>query len=227
MDKIIKVSKRIETIASMIDRNSIMADIGTDHGYLAIYAVQIGKASHCYASDINANPLNVAIKNVARFGLENKIDLKLADGISQLESNVDTITISGMGGSLMTSIFSSNKSKLKNVKTIICQPNVGAFTIRKWLVNNGFMIVDEKIFEESGKYYEVIKAIKGEDYLTDKEIMFGPCLLKEKSSYFYKRWKDEFKFVSEIIKKVPRESEDYSRLRNYRNQIDGVLKEIQ
>ena len=83
----------------------------------------------------------------------------------------------------------------------------------------------EKIFEEGGKYYEVIKSIKGEDYLTDKEIMFGPCLLKEKSDYFYKRWKDEFKFVSEIIKKVPRESEDYSRLRNYKSQIDSVLKE--
>jgi len=226
MDKTIKVSKRIETIASMIDRNSIMADIGTDHGYLAIYAVQIGKANHCYASDINASPISVAIKNVNRFGLEEKIELKLADGISQLESDVDTITISGMGGSLMTSIFSSNKSKLKNVKTIICQPNVGAFTIRKWLVNNGFMIVDEKLFEEAGKYYEVIKAIKGEDYLTDKEIMFGPCLLKEKSNLFYKRWKDELQFVSEIIKKVPRESDDYSRLRNYRSQIDSVLKEI-
>lgn len=224
MDKTIKVSKRIETIASMIDRNSIMADIGTDHGYLAIYAVQIGKANHCYASDINSGPLSVAIRNVKKCGLEEKIELKLADGISQLESNVDTITISGMGGSLMTSIFSSNKSKLKNVKTIICQPNVGAFTIRKWLVNNGFMIVDEKLFEEAGKYYEVIKAICGEDYLTDNEILFGPCLLKEKSPLFYKRWKAEQQFVSEIIKKVPIESDDYSRLRNYRNSIDLVLK---
>lgn len=225
MDKIVKVSKRIETIASMIDRNSVMADIGTDHGYLAIYAVQIGKATHCYASDINSSPLSVAAKNVEKYGLEEKISLKLADGISQLESDVDTITISGMGGSLMTSIFSSNKSKLKNVKTIICQPNVGAFTIRKWLVNNGFMIVDEKLFEEGNKYYEVIKAIKGEDYLTDKEILFGPCLLQEKSELFYKRWKDEFKFVSEIIKKVPKGTEDYSRLRNYRSQIEVVLKD--
>ncbi len=124
MDKILKVSSRIETIASLIDRNSVMADIGTDHGYLAIYAVQIGKASICYASDINEGPLSAARHNVERFGLQEKIKLKIADGISQLEPDVDTITITGMGGSLMSSILVAHKSKLENVKTMICQPNV-------------------------------------------------------------------------------------------------------
>ena len=227
MQKMIKVSNRIQTIASMVDKNAIVADIGTDHCFLPIYLVQSGKVNKCYASDINEGPLSAAKKNVAAYNLEDKINLKLADGISQLESDVTTVTISAMGGSLMTNILSTNKNKLTNVNTIICQPNVGAFTIRKWLVNNDFMIVDEKIFKEAGRFYEVIKAIRGEDYLTDQEILFGPCLLKEMSPVFIEKWTNELAFVSSTIRKIPRGSDDYNRLRAYKANIEQMFKSIQ
>ena len=147
----IKISNRLKTIASMVDRNAIVADVGTDHCFLPIYLVQSGKVNKCYASDIKEGPLSAGRKNVNAYGLADKITLTLADGISQLQEDVTTVTISAMGGSLMTNILSSNKDKLKNVNTIICQPNVGGFTIRKWLVNNDYMIVDEKIFKEAGR----------------------------------------------------------------------------
>ena len=227
MQKMIKVSNRIQTIASMVDKNAIVADIGTDHCFLPIYLVQSGKINKCYASDINEGPLSAAMKNVKSYACEDKISLKLADGISQLENDVTTITISAMGGSLMTNILSTNKNKLTNVNTIICQPNVGAFTIRKWLVNNDFMVVEEKIFKEAGRYYEVIKAIRGEDYLTDQEILFGPCLLKEMSPVFIEKWANELAFVTSTIRKIPRGSDDFNRLRAYKMNIEQMFKQIQ
>ena len=227
MQRMIKVPNRLQVIASMVDKNAVVADIGTDHCYLPIYLVQSGRINKCYSSDVNEGPLAAARKNVRAYGLEDKIHLELADGISKLQDDVTTITISGMGGSLMTNIFSSNKEKLANVNTIICQPNVGGFTIRKWLVNNDFMIVDEKIFKESGRFYEVIKAIRGEDYLTDQEIIFGPCLLKEMSPEFIEKWANELAFVSSTIRKIPRGSDDFNRLRSYKSSIEQMFKSIQ
>ena len=223
----IKLSKRLSTAASYVRSGAFVADIGTDHCYLPIYLIQSGRIKKCYSSDVNEGPLAAARKNVKAYGLENQIELRLADGISQLESDVTTVTISGMGGSLMTNIFSTNKEKLANVNTIICQPNVGAFTIRKWLVNNDFMIVEEKIFKEAGRFYEVIKAIRGEDYLTDQEIIFGPCLLKEMSPAFIEKWANELAFVSSTIRKIPRGSDDFNRLRTYKSNIEHMFKSIQ
>ena len=37
-----KLSHRLETIASFVRRGSIIADIGTDHGYIPIYLVKEG-----------------------------------------------------------------------------------------------------------------------------------------------------------------------------------------
>ena len=38
----IKLSKRLKTIADKVDKNSVIADIGCDHGYLASLALQKG-----------------------------------------------------------------------------------------------------------------------------------------------------------------------------------------
>ena len=41
-----KLSKRLETVASFVPKGSNIADIGTDHGYVPIYLVREGLAEH-------------------------------------------------------------------------------------------------------------------------------------------------------------------------------------
>ena len=89
------------------------------------------------------------------------------------------------------------------------------------------MVVEEKIFKEAGRYYEVIKAIRGEDYLTEQEILFGPCLLKEMSPVFIEKWANELAFVTSTIRKIPRGSDDFNRLRSYKMNIEQMFKQIQ
>ena len=55
-----KLSKRLETVASFVPKGSNIADIGTDHGYVPIYLVREGQAEHAVAMDVRKGPLERA-----------------------------------------------------------------------------------------------------------------------------------------------------------------------
>ena len=114
----IKLSKRLQLVASFVDDNASIIDVGCDHAHLSIYLVQNKSNINIVASDINPNPLNIAKENKKKYQLEDKIELELKDGINNLNKKIDTIIISGMGGILISNII-NNKDNLKNIKTII------------------------------------------------------------------------------------------------------------
>ena len=59
-----KLSKRQEVVASFIQDNSKIIDIGCDHGLLSIYLANKYKNIKIIASDVNKNALSSAIKNI-------------------------------------------------------------------------------------------------------------------------------------------------------------------
>ena len=61
----INLSKRLSKVALFIEENSVLADVGTDHGYLPIHLVETNKISKAYAMDINEMPLKSASDNIA------------------------------------------------------------------------------------------------------------------------------------------------------------------
>ena len=58
----IRLDQRLTSIANLVDYGKV-ADVGCDHGYLAIHLVQTRLASQVYASDIRPAPLDSARKN--------------------------------------------------------------------------------------------------------------------------------------------------------------------
>ena len=62
----IKISKRLEAISSLVPVNSNVIDIGCDHGLLSIYLFQKKVANKVIASDINENALNNAKENIKK-----------------------------------------------------------------------------------------------------------------------------------------------------------------
>ena len=72
-----KLSKRLETVASFVPKGSNIADIGTDHGYVPIYLVREGLAEHAVAMDVRKGPLERAKAHVAEAGQkQNRCPLK-------------------------------------------------------------------------------------------------------------------------------------------------------
>ena len=55
-----ELSNRLETIASFVTEGYVVADIGTDHGYIPIYLTSNGNCPRAYAMDVNKEPLSRA-----------------------------------------------------------------------------------------------------------------------------------------------------------------------
>ena len=92
-----KLSKRLETVASFVPKGSNIAEIGTDHGYVPIYLVREGLAEHAVAMDVRKGPLERAKAHVAEAGLENRIDVRLSDGLTGLKpGEADCVVIETM-----------------------------------------------------------------------------------------------------------------------------------
>lgn len=139
-----KLSLRLQRVAVHIPKESILADIGSDHAYLPCYAVIHNLCSKAIAGEVVEGPYQSAVKQVRETGLEAKIDVRKGDGLDVLEKDEATsITIAGMGGTLITSILEKGKDKLAKVERLILQPNVGSQNVRTWLMDNGWEL---KIF---------------------------------------------------------------------------------
>ena len=78
--KNLTVDNRLKSIANLIDKCDVIADVGTDHGYLPIYIIQNDLANKVIATDVAINPLNSAKENIAKYQLEDKITTILSDG---------------------------------------------------------------------------------------------------------------------------------------------------
>ena len=60
-----KLSKRLEAVATLVDVGVRVIDVGCDHGYLDIYLTE-NNDNKCIATDINKNALESAINNIKK-----------------------------------------------------------------------------------------------------------------------------------------------------------------
>ena len=152
----IMIDSRIRAVLNFVEENSRVADIGTDHGYLAIELIRRGRASFVVASDKNPMPLDAAKKNISAAGLNNFIEVRLGDGLKVLRENeVDTICVAGMGGALIAEILNDSPQILKSVQKLILQPMNATEKILSWLKNNSWYLA-----EVDGIIYEIIRTVK-------------------------------------------------------------------
>ncbi|WP_210469007.1 tRNA (adenine(22)-N(1))-methyltransferase TrmK [Sporosarcina sp. 6E9] len=189
----IKLSKRLIAVASFVEQGAIVADIGSDHAYLPTYLIQKKVIQKAIAGEVVIGPYETAKNSVYRHGVSDKITVRLADGLFAIEEEdeIDTVTIAGMGGSLIATILEQGKERLHHVKRLIVQPNLHAKAIRKWAVTNNWQLVNEQILKEDGKIYEILVLEKGVSSYDDLELLVGPILLVEKNSIFREKWENE------------------------------------
>lgn len=193
-----KINDRLKKIGDLVETNSFCLDIGCDHAFLDIYLVKKNKNIKAIASDIAEGPLNQARENIKRDGLEDKIEVRLGNGLDTYTDEVNTIIISGMGGRNMIGIFKNNMKVLKNIDTIILSPNNYQIDVKKFLVKNGFYIDDEELVKDKKFIYQIIKFKKGKRHYSRKEYFFGPVLLQKKGALFEEYYKRE-KLSREIL----------------------------
>lgn len=150
---------RLEAIKSMVTKCCIVADIGTDHGYVAEMLLRDNTAEKVIATDLNSGPLNRAIEYLTSKNLEEQCDFRLGSGLTVLnESEADSIIIAGMGGELIRDILDTSIGISRRAKELVLQPMTAIDKLRKYLAENDFIIVDESIVKEFHHFYFIIKA---------------------------------------------------------------------
>ncbi|RHW41033.1 tRNA (adenine-N(1))-methyltransferase [Neobacillus notoginsengisoli] len=190
-----QLSKRLAAVAAFVPKGAKLADIGSDHAYLPCYLAKRELISSAVAGEVVEGPFLSAQTQVQAEGLRDIIKVKMGNGLEVIQpGEADCITIAGMGGTLITEILEAGKAKLGGVNRLILQPNISAISIREWLYNHGWELIEEAILEEDGKIYEILSAEKGNprkpygENELEKGLLFGPFLLKSKNEAFIKKW---------------------------------------
>lgn len=164
-----KISKRLKQIASYVDDNSSIIDVGCDHALLSIYLLKNKKNIKVIASDIHEGPLQKAKENIKKYDLEDKIEVSLANGLEKLNKETDTVVIAGMGYLTIKNILENGN--LDNIKTMILSVNDDFDLLKNFMKKIGFSITKEEIIEDHNKFYIIIKAVKGRKKYVNEKIM--------------------------------------------------------
>ena len=92
-----ELSKRLQAVADLVSEGLVVADVGTDHGYIPIYLIETEKSSKAFAMDVNKGPLLRAKEHIAEHGLEACIETKLSDGVRALQKGeCECVVVAGM-----------------------------------------------------------------------------------------------------------------------------------
>ena len=223
------LSARLACVASLVSAGARVADIGSDHAYLPAALVLDGKIDFAIAGEVVKGPYENAVHEIKDHQLEGQVIPRLADGLAAIEpaDKVDTITIAGMGGSLIASILEKDKNKLTGIKRLVLQPNVGESQLREWLMNNHYQIMNEKIIEEDNHIYEIIVTepsvvpFRYRKY----ELDFGPFLLENKGPVFRKKWQEYLQREAHVIDQMQKAQQPPVKKINEINQFLSQVKE--
>ena len=225
------LSKRLQAVASLVQRGTTAADIGTDHAYVPVHLVRSKAVPRAIAMDINEGPLLRAKETVRSFGLEDVIEIRLSDGLEKLRpGEAGCIIIAGMGGPLTIRILERHPEVTRSASRLVLQPQSEIRQVRAWLFRQGMTIIREDMVLEDGKYYPMMNVctdgasadIPGggrtdcsgrEDEELELMLRYGPLLLKEKHPILHRYLLKEKENRLAILQNLRASTGDRARIR--------------
>lgn len=179
---------RLQASVEMVLPGSRVADIGTDHAYLAVALLEEERASSVIACDKNAGPCEAAKRTVREHGLAETVSVRQGDGLAPLHpGEVDTVCIAGMGGKLIMRILDEAPHITEGLQRLVLQPMNAVQDLRRWLYEHGWHIVDEALAAVDGQLYEILAAEPGREALPEPVLlMIGPVLWQKRPALLQK-----------------------------------------
>jgi tRNA (adenine22-N1)-methyltransferase len=183
---------RLDAVLRLVTPCSLLADVATDHGLLAVAAVTQGVAQRALACDLRAAPLQVAKQAIERRELSDVVSTARGDGLLPLEgSGADALVIAGLNGELVVRILERGEAQLRGVTQVVIQPNRGAELVRAWGRAHGWHLRDETMAAQRERTYVVMAFVPGTGpdpaYVhprldVDALGLLGPHLLRHKDA---------------------------------------------
>lgn len=172
----IKLSPRLQKCCEYVRPGAVTADIGCDHGYTSIHLLKKGIAKKAYACDVKEGPLQSAVINAHKYGVEKKVQFFLSDGLKNVPRDFDTCIIAGMGADVMVSILSAAPWLKSEQYHLILQCQSKTPTLRKYLSDEGWCIREEAVVADGRFLYTVMDLSRKPAPLTAAQTYFPPAL---------------------------------------------------
>ena len=213
------VPERLRTIASFIEPNEKVADVGADHGILELLLITRDTNNKVVAIENKRGPYNILKDNI---GAIKNIRLSLSDGITAVDKDVDTVVLAGMGGINIVNILQQYPKKVEKINKIIVDAHTDGRKVREYLTQNGFEIKKEKIVSES-KYFYIICVFEN----TGKKVIYN----EDELEFGYKLYQDPLwnTYKDFLIGKLQRKLnaiEGKKNLDKKRKQIESLIERL-
>ena len=217
-----ELSKRLQAVANLVTEGLVVADIGTDHGYIPIYLIQTGKCKTAFAMDVNEGPLLRAKEHIAEYGLDKEITVRQSDGVKALSvGECECVVVAGMGGALTVRILEDGEVVFRSLKEFVLQPQSELKKVRQYLQQNQYCVVAENMVLEDGKFYPMMKVVSGKspDY-TMAELRYGKKLMEKKHPVLRRFLEKEVQTKEMILNNLKSESGEHIEVRKKELQED-------
>lgn len=155
--RISKIAEAVGFLTQNLEGDLVVADIATDHGFIAESLTLNTKIKEVIATDISEKSLQKAIDRVKYKNLKN-IQTALGDGLDAIEKT-DISVIAGIGGyEIINMLSNQNKTKDGSFKCryFVLQPAQNEVEFRKYLFKNRIFVVKDYVIEDAKRFYPII-----------------------------------------------------------------------
>ncbi|CAM4175180.1 tRNA (adenine(22)-N(1))-methyltransferase [Jeotgalicoccus halotolerans] len=226
------LNRRLKIVSDYIVGDALV-DIGSDHAYLPIYAVNEKIIKTAICGEIARGPYDSSVKNVQQNQLSDVIKIRLGDGLSVLRSmdDADTITICGMGGPLIASIIETGMKFVRGTPRFIVQANTYPYPIRKIMAEHNYKITDELQLKDGPHFYDIIVFDYTEETVeySEAELRFGPVNIDKREPVFIAQLEREKSHIEKILNGINDREKNIDkvvRLESNLKYVDEVLENV-
>lgn len=226
------LNQRLKTVSEYIVGDALV-DIGSDHAYLPIYAVNENIIKKAICGEIARGPYDSSVKNVQQNKLSDDIKIRLGDGLSILRSmdDADTITICGMGGPLIASIIENGMKFVHGTPRFIVQANTYPYPIRKIMSEHNYKISEELQLKDGPHFYDIIVFDYSKEAVeySEAELRFGPVNIEKREPVFIGQLEREKSHMEKILNGIndrEKNIDKVERLESNLKYVDEVLENV-
>jgi tRNA (adenine22-N1)-methyltransferase len=194
-----RLDHRLKAVARQI-RSTTHADIGSDHGHLLKALLKAGRIERGIAVENKQLPLQNSRATLTGLNAE----VRFGDGLEPLRRcEVDSLSICGMGGESMVRILNAFPPRVPPI--VVLQPNKRADLVRRWGLQHGFHLADERVADGHWPYQ--VLAFARSDTLEDPAyagveyeaaLLFGPLIIKRGQPDFTGRLLEEQRYLRNL-----------------------------
>ena len=149
------LDERLSLVYDLLDPCPLAADIGTDHGQLPAALLLSGRCTRMILTDISESALSHAC---------------------------DFVSVTGMGGRTIRDILLRGRDRLRGAKLLL-SAHTDLPLVRQAVMDIGYHLEREEPCFAAGRFYLVMRAAPGAEFITDSQVRLGVRLAESASPW--------------------------------------------